>query len=101
MPQAFSAQARAHAVLARRSYIGSPLTLTFSPRLVQAGIASLRWYGAGCHAEPACEAFPGHPSPVTDALGSSCLGLPFFLDLDEQSLDQVVNALADSLSHLL
>jgi dTDP-4-amino-4,6-dideoxygalactose transaminase len=72
-----------------------------SARLAHAGIASLRWYGAGCHTEPAFKAFPRHPSPVTDALGSSCLGLPFFLDMDEQSLDRVANALADSLSHLL
>jgi dTDP-4-amino-4,6-dideoxygalactose transaminase len=65
--------------------------------LAQAGVGSLRWYGAGCHAEPAFEAYRRHPLPVTDALGSSCLGLPFFLDLDEQSLDRVVNALVDSL----
>ena len=71
-----------------------------SARLAQAGVGSLRWYGAGCHAEPAFQAFPQAPLPVTAALGSSCLGLPCFLDLEEESLDRVVSVLVDALLDL-
>jgi dTDP-4-amino-4,6-dideoxygalactose transaminase len=70
-----------------------------SARLAQAGVGTLRWYGAGCHAEPAFAAFPHHPLPVTATLASSCLGLPFFIDLEQESLDHIVNAVADFLSH--
>lgn len=69
-----------------------------SLRLAEAGIGSLRWYNDGCHAEPSFSAFSRGPLPVTLALASSCLGLPFFLDLEEQALDRIVNTLAQSLS---
>jgi dTDP-4-amino-4,6-dideoxygalactose transaminase len=71
-----------------------------SERLARAGIGTVRWYGSGCHAEPAFQSFTRHQLPVTAALGFSCLGLPFFLDLDEQSLDRVVSALANALLDL-
>ncbi len=68
-----------------------------SSRLAQTGIGSLRWYGAGCHAEPAFEAFPRQSLPVTSALGFSCLGLPFFLDMDDRAIHAVSDALAHSI----
>jgi dTDP-4-amino-4,6-dideoxygalactose transaminase len=68
-------------------------------RLAEQGIASIRWYGDGCHTEPGFSAFPRGPLPVTNALGSSCLGLPFFLDLDERCLHRVVAAVAEALSY--
>jgi dTDP-4-amino-4,6-dideoxygalactose transaminase len=66
-------------------------------RLAETGIGSLRWYGDGCHAEPGFSAFTRGPLPVTAALVSSCLGLPFFLDLEEQALDRIANVLAESI----
>ena len=65
-----------------------------SSRLAEAGIGSLRWYSDGCHAEPGFSAFSRGPLPVTVALASSCLGLPFYLDLQDQALDRIANALA-------
>lgn len=65
-----------------------------SSRLAEAGIGSLRWYGGGCHAEPGFSGYPRGPLPVTEALAASCLGLPFFLDLEEQDIDWIATAVA-------
>jgi dTDP-4-amino-4,6-dideoxygalactose transaminase len=62
-------------------------------RFAEAGVGTLRWYGDGCHAEKAFESFSRGPMPVTSALASSCLGLPFFLDLDDDSLHHVMATL--------
>jgi hypothetical protein len=32
--------------------------------------------------------------PVTAALASSCLGLPFYLDLDDEAIHRIADALA-------
>jgi dTDP-4-amino-4,6-dideoxygalactose transaminase len=66
--------------------------------LADKGIGTIRWYGDGCHAEPGFRALRHGPLPVTISLGSSSLGLPFFLDLDEQSLNRVVSAVAEALA---
>lgn len=66
-------------------------------RLAAKGIGSLRWYSQGCHAEPAFLDFSRDPLPVTEALGGHCLGLPFYVDMDESSIDRVAEALAEAL----
>ena len=65
-----------------------------STKLAKAGIGTLRWYTDGCHSEPGFSAFSRGPLPVTAALASSCLGLPFYLDLEDQSIDRIADALA-------
>ena len=62
--------------------------------LAGAGIGTLRWYGDGCHAEPAFAGFSHGALSVTTALASSCLGLPCFLDLGDQELSHIVDVLA-------
>jgi dTDP-4-amino-4,6-dideoxygalactose transaminase len=69
-----------------------------SERLIAAGIGSRRWYGGGCHAEPAFRSFSHAPLPVTSALASSCLGLPFYRDLDHGDIERVADALANAIS---
>jgi len=65
-----------------------------SARLTEVGIGNIRWYADGCHAEPAFSAYSAGDLPVTKALASSCLGLPFYLDLDERTLSQIADALS-------
>jgi dTDP-4-amino-4,6-dideoxygalactose transaminase len=62
--------------------------------LGEAGIATLRWYSDACHAEPAFRDCTRAALPVTENLVSSCLGLPFYLDLEDQAIDQIANTLA-------
>lgn len=46
--------------------------------LSAAGVASLRWWGPGCHAQPAFQDCPSEPLPVTRSLAGRVIGLPFF-----------------------
>jgi len=57
------------------------------------GIEARRWWGAGCHRQPAFAAFPRAQLPVTDALAASVLGLPFHLDLAPREIVFVCDTL--------
>ncbi len=61
--------------------------------LAEAGIETHRWWGLGCHAQPAFIDCPRTPLPVTDALAPRVLGLPFHLGLDDVDLFAVLAAL--------
>lgn len=63
-------------------------------RLAKSGIATRRWWGPGCHAQPAYQEFPRHPLPVTEVLAGRVLGLPFYIDISDSEIDYVVEALA-------
>jgi len=63
-------------------------------RLAKAGIATRRWWGPGCHAQPAYWEFARHPLPATEALAERVLGLPFYIDICDSEIDYVVEALA-------
>lgn len=63
-------------------------------RLARAGIATRRWWGSGCHAQPAYRRFLLDPLPVTDRLAETVLGLPFFVDMTDDEIASVVDALA-------
>ena len=56
------------------------------------GIGTLRWWGPGCHAQPAFKHCPREPLPVTEALARSCIGLPFWQDLTPTQIDLVSSA---------
>ncbi|MBP2230098.1 dTDP-4-amino-4,6-dideoxygalactose transaminase [Azospirillum agricola] len=66
-------------------------------RLAAQGIATRRWWHAGCHRQPAFAAFPRQPLPITEALADSVLGLPFH----EGLADADVDAAADTLRGVL
>lgn len=74
-----------------------------SNELQRAGIATRRWWGGGCHVQPAFQNCPRTALSVTEDLGARVLGLPHFPDISEGQIDEVVNALsaALSLSHKL
>ena len=56
------------------------------------GISTLRWWGAGCHAQPAYSDCPRDPLPVTDDLGLRVIGLPLWQDLTRTQIAAVVQA---------
>lgn len=57
--------------------------------LAEAGVATLRWWGAGCHAQPAYRDCLAEPLPVTDRLARACIGLPFWQDLTPAQVEHV------------
>lgn len=63
--------------------------------LADRGIATRRWWHAGCHRQPAFATVRRQPLPVTDRLAASVLGLPFHEGLDQRSVERVVDALAE------
>ncbi|MFD1623153.1 DegT/DnrJ/EryC1/StrS family aminotransferase [Azospirillum griseum] len=75
-----------------------PVAVETGRRLAARGIATRRWWHAGCHRQPAFAACPRHPLPITEALADSVLGLPFHEDLTLCDIDTVVDTLRDVLA---
>lgn len=61
------------------------------------GVETRRWWGLGCHTNPAFLNCPRDDLTHTDRLGASVLGLPFSVDLDYEQIGRVATALAESL----
>lgn len=61
-------------------------------RLAAEGIGTLRWWGEGCHAQPAYADCARDPLPVTEDLARRTLGLPFWLDMRPTQIDAVCDA---------
>ena len=61
--------------------------------LAAAGVGSLRWWGPGCHAQPAYGACPAEPLPATRDLARRTLGLPFWQDLKPAQIEAACAAL--------
>ena len=61
--------------------------------LLQSGIDSRKWWGEGCHAQPAFADCPRSHLPVTEELGERVLGLPHFPDMQRADVDRVMDAL--------
>jgi dTDP-4-amino-4,6-dideoxygalactose transaminase len=66
-------------------------------QLAASGIQTRRWWGDGCHAQPAYKHLPRDPLPVTEGLAKHALGLPFFHDLKSQDLRKIIAALTIAL----
>lgn len=66
-------------------------------RLAQDGIETRRWWGDGCHTQPAFADCPRSALPVTDDLARRALGLPFHLGIGPREIAAVVSTLADAL----
>jgi dTDP-4-amino-4,6-dideoxygalactose transaminase len=65
--------------------------------LAEAGIETRRWWGLGCHAEPAFADCARTALPVTERLGASTVGLPFAVDLGRDEIERIAKALAHAL----
>jgi len=67
-------------------------------RLLESGIDTRQWWGAGCHAQEAFKNCPCGPLPVTNDLGSRVLGLPHFPDMRRHDVARVFDALSSAIS---
>jgi len=83
-----------------RSWVSSTLNLLWpdpacalADSLAAEGIASLRWWGSGCHAQPAYRACASEALPVTERLAARSIGLPFWPDLSPREVERVCGAL--------
>lgn len=63
-------------------------------RLRAGGIETRRWWGMGCHSEPAFCDFPRSKLAATQTLARQVLGLPMFLDLPDAAIKEIVDAVA-------
>ncbi|PZP86495.1 MAG: hypothetical protein DI582_02580 [Azospirillum brasilense] len=50
------------------------------------GIKARQWWDKGCHVQPAYARFPRTELPVTERLGRSVIGLPFYADIPPEHL---------------
>jgi dTDP-4-amino-4,6-dideoxygalactose transaminase len=66
-------------------------------RLAAAGFGFRWWYGDGVHREPGYAGFPSDSLPVTDDLAPRLIGLPVWVDLDDDAVTGVLAAIAQSL----
>jgi dTDP-4-amino-4,6-dideoxygalactose transaminase len=57
------------------------------------GVETRDWWGKGCHTHPAFAGSPRAPLPVTDRLAHATLGLPYFVDLEEDASARITQAL--------
>jgi dTDP-4-amino-4,6-dideoxygalactose transaminase len=64
-------------------------------RLQGLGIETRRWWGRGCHRQPALAGCPRTALPVTEALADSVLGLPFHTDISPGDIARIAAGLAD------
>jgi dTDP-4-amino-4,6-dideoxygalactose transaminase len=65
--------------------------------LARRGIDTRRWWGRGCHHEPAFADCAREDLAVTEVLAERCLGLPLYVDISAEAVDMVVDALAIAL----
>jgi len=61
--------------------------------LAAQGVETRRWWGQGCHKAPAFAGAARTALPVTERLAKSTIGLPFALDLSEEAIGRVAEAL--------
>jgi dTDP-4-amino-4,6-dideoxygalactose transaminase len=61
-------------------------------KLAAEGIATLRWWGDGCHTQPAFADCPRDPLPITEEFARTISGLPFWLDMTPTQVDAVCAA---------
>jgi dTDP-4-amino-4,6-dideoxygalactose transaminase len=74
-----------------------PAVSDVAARLAREGIETRRWWGEGCHAQPAFTDCPRADLLVTTDLARGSLGLPFHLGIGPREINIVVSTLADAL----
>lgn len=82
-------------------WVGSTMTVLWPGTAAQAaqslaaqGIETLRWWGGGCHEQPAYVGCPAEHLPVTRGFADRAIGLPMYPDLSIRQLDQICLAVA-------
>jgi dTDP-4-amino-4,6-dideoxygalactose transaminase len=72
--------------------LGMPSTEVVIAELRKCGIEARRWWGRGCHRHGTFAKYPRMPLPITERLGDSVVGLPFFPDLTAVEIRRVHDA---------
>lgn len=62
-----------------------------------AGIDSRRWWGEGCHRQPAFAECPRGPLPGTERLAARAIGLPMYEDLALAEVNRIAGVLSAAL----
>ena len=78
--------------------LGRPVAEAAIAALAADGIEARRWWGGGCHRHPGLSNFSRTDLAVTDRLGQSVIGLPYYLGLTEDDIGYVRDRLAAFLS---
>lgn len=65
--------------------------------LTKRGIGARKWWGNGCHRQPAFAHRPRAALPMTEELADTVVGLPFFADLAHQDMASVAAAVREFL----
>ncbi len=81
-----------HFVTSTLSVLWPTEALPGTEALRQEGIATLRWWGAGCHQQDAYADCRRDALPVTEDLGRRVLGLPLWQDLTRTQIAEVCAA---------
>lgn len=89
-----------------RDWIASTLTVLWpddranlQETLAAEGVATLCWWGPGCHAQPAYNKYGTEMLPVTQTYARRAIGLPFWQDLTTPQIETVCTALRRVLGH--
>jgi dTDP-4-amino-4,6-dideoxygalactose transaminase len=69
------------------------MSTVIAARLNKIGIGVRKWYGDGCHRQSVFKKFKTTALNNTDYLCSSVLGLPFFMAMETENIDYIVNQL--------
>jgi dTDP-4-amino-4,6-dideoxygalactose transaminase len=79
--------------------VGTPqgAAVSMAKTLRTLGVETRDWWGVGCHSHPAFEHCPRAPLPVTDAIAAATLGLPYFIDLEEDASARIIASLHEAL----
>ena len=70
---------------------------TMERRLNAQGVETRRWWGVGCHTNPAFADCPRGDLTQTDRLGGAVIGLPFSINLDHDQINRVAAALSNQI----
>ncbi len=83
------------------NWVGSTLNVVWPAdrlgavaELAEDGIGTLRWWGGGCHRQPAFAAELAERLDVTEGLAPRVVGLPFWQDMTPTQVEAVCSAVA-------
>ncbi len=71
-------------------------SVAMAKHLLQQGIETRQWWGAGCHMSRAFSDYPKTALPVTEHLAHTTLGLPFWLAMTEADITRVATAIREA-----